>query len=47
MAEYQVSYRAFKHITVEADSKEEALEKADADTMGFWNIEEERAEGPY
>lgn len=44
--EYQVTYEAFKHIYVEADSKEEALEKADP-YEGSWERDGERVEDPY
>lgn len=50
MAEYEVSYTAFKHVHVEADSEEEALEKADPhSSMSHerWEVTEERVNGPY
>ena len=44
MAEYEVSVRAFRHITVEADSAEEAEDKAlsvaGTDLSYDWTVEE-------
>jgi len=44
MTEFEVSLRAFQHITVEADDEEEAVEKAkDKATgvgLGSWEVSE-------
>lgn len=46
MATYEVTYTAFKHQSIEADSEEEALEKASSQD-GSWEVDGERVNGPY
>lgn len=48
MPKYEASVRAFKYVTVEADSEEEAKEKAKeavkADSEYGWQVEDAEAE---
>lgn len=38
--EYEVSFRGHRHVTVEADSPEEAVEKAERKSIPEWIVDD-------